>query len=209
MNSLLIMPTKYVLALASISLRPTRSLSQHHSLIWNLDYTVSHHFPDPDMASSSPPVLSPTFTDENPFPSLPPIHNNDLRTKVFTHRSFYARPNHVFEDHPDDPSPDNEKWVPLAQISRVSLTATQMRALGRLRPGDHCHRPPPRHVPQPPCRSFHGSPFPNTVSFTFLIHPLPYRKFVLLSLAIPHSRLFLADMSYRLSSGCIPLKPSP
>lgn len=30
---------------------------------------------------------------------------------MFTHRSFYARSAHVFEDHVDDPSPDNEKCV--------------------------------------------------------------------------------------------------
>ena len=29
---------------------------------------------------------------------------------MFTHRSFYARSAHVFEDHVDDPSPDNEKY---------------------------------------------------------------------------------------------------
>ncbi|KAF8558732.1 ribonuclease III [Imleria badia] len=55
-------------------------------------------------------VLNPTFDDENPFPPLPPIHDDHTRIQVFTHRSFYARPNHVFEDHPDDPSPDNEKF---------------------------------------------------------------------------------------------------
>jgi ribonuclease-3 len=29
--------------------------------------------------------------------------------RVFTHRSFAARPTHVFEDSPEDPSPDNEQ----------------------------------------------------------------------------------------------------
>lgn len=75
-----------------------------------IDYTVSHWFPAPSPnMSNPPPPLNPTFDDENPFPSLPLINDDDIRTKVFTHRSFYARPNHVFEDHPDDPSPDNEK----------------------------------------------------------------------------------------------------
>jgi hypothetical protein len=36
--------------------------------------------------------------------------------RVFTHRSFAARPTHVFEDSPEDPSPDNEQFshVPLS-----------------------------------------------------------------------------------------------
>ncbi|KAH0840165.1 ribonuclease III [Lanmaoa asiatica] len=113
------MAIKYVLALRSISLRTTtvlistriRSRSLSHLPLWNIDYTVSHWCPDlTSMPSSPPPVLCPTFTDDNPLPPLPPIHDNYIRTKVFTHRSFYARPNHVFEDHPDDPSPDNEKF---------------------------------------------------------------------------------------------------
>jgi ribonuclease-3 len=28
--------------------------------------------------------------------------------QVFTHRSYFARPTHIFEDPPDDLSPDNE-----------------------------------------------------------------------------------------------------
>lgn len=78
---------------------------------FSLDYTVSHWFPDipSHMAPNQHISLDPTFTDENPFPSLPPINDDDIRTMIFTHRSLYARPNHVFEDQPDDPSPDNEK----------------------------------------------------------------------------------------------------
>lgn len=44
------------------------------------------------------------------FPDLPEILSPEIKLKVFTHRSFYARSAHVFEDHPDDPSPDNEKY---------------------------------------------------------------------------------------------------
>ncbi|KIK29163.1 hypothetical protein PISMIDRAFT_89551 [Pisolithus microcarpus 441] len=55
-------------------------------------------------------VLKPIFDVSNPFPALPPIHSRDIECQVFTHRSYYARPNHVFEDHPKDPSPDNEKF---------------------------------------------------------------------------------------------------
>lgn len=45
------------------------------------------------------------------MPPLPEIQSEQLRLQVFTHRSFFARPTHVFEDMPDDPSPDNEMYV--------------------------------------------------------------------------------------------------
>ncbi|KAF9238836.1 ribonuclease III [Melanogaster broomeanus] len=75
------------------------------------------------MPSSSPCVLRPNFTAEHPFPSLPPIINEQIKMQVFTHRSFYARPNHVFEDHPDDPSPDNERFEHLGDTV-LSLVVT-------------------------------------------------------------------------------------
>ncbi|KAJ3851733.1 ribonuclease III [Lentinula lateritia] len=50
-------------------------------------------------------VLEPT----EELPPLPQFQSEDIRRQVFTHRSFYGRPNHIFEDHPDDPAPDNEK----------------------------------------------------------------------------------------------------
>ena len=108
------MAIKCLLGLARTRRTPTPSLACSLSRfppnpICNIDYTVSHWFPDitPDMPSS--PVLSLTFNEKIPFPPLPPINDDDIRTQVFTHRSYYARPGHVFEDHPDDPSPDNEK----------------------------------------------------------------------------------------------------
>ncbi|KAI0053691.1 ribonuclease III [Auriscalpium vulgare] len=52
-------------------------------------------------------LLKPDFGPAG-LPALPPIRSDDLRLRVFTHRSFAARPTHVFEDSPDDPSPDNE-----------------------------------------------------------------------------------------------------
>ncbi|KAJ3907041.1 ribonuclease III [Lentinula edodes] len=56
--------------------------------------------------SRSPPVvLEPT----EELPPLPQFESEDIRRQVFTHRSFHGRPNHIFEDHPDDPAPDNEK----------------------------------------------------------------------------------------------------
>ncbi|KAH7887466.1 ribonuclease III [Phlebopus sp. FC_14] len=62
------------------------------------------------MAINPPCILHPKFTTENPFPALPPINDEHIETRVFTHRSYFARPNHVFEDDLDDPSPDNEKY---------------------------------------------------------------------------------------------------
>lgn len=94
-----------------MAIKYARALSRPLSR-FPIDYTVSHWFPDPNPDMPSSPILSPTFTDETPFPLLPAINDDDIRTTVFTHRSYYARPNHVFEDHPDDPSPDNEKLVP-------------------------------------------------------------------------------------------------
>ena len=51
------------------------------------------------------------------LPPLPEIRADALRQQVFTHRSYFARPTHVFEDTPDDPSPDNEWWVSLSSVS--------------------------------------------------------------------------------------------
>ncbi|KAF9031840.1 ribonuclease III [Hymenopellis radicata] len=43
------------------------------------------------------------------LPPLPRFLSRAVETQVFTHRSYFARPTHIFEDRPDDPSPDNEK----------------------------------------------------------------------------------------------------
>jgi len=61
------------------------------------------------LLSSPPSVLPPMFNTANPPPPLPNINSEPIQRQVFTHRSFYGRPNHVFEDLPQDPSPDNEK----------------------------------------------------------------------------------------------------
>lgn len=53
------------------------------------------------------PCISPPIEPES-LPPLPDIAQEDLRRQVFMHRSYYARPTNVFEDSPDDPSPDNE-----------------------------------------------------------------------------------------------------
>ncbi|KAI0921145.1 hypothetical protein AcV5_001161 [Taiwanofungus camphoratus] len=57
------------------------------------------------------------------LPPLPEIESNELRTQIFTHRSYYARPTHVFEDGPEDPSPDNEMLEHLGD-SVLSLVVT-------------------------------------------------------------------------------------
>jgi len=44
------------------------------------------------------------------LPHLPQIDSLEVEMRVFTHRSFAARPTHVFEDSPEDPSPDNEQF---------------------------------------------------------------------------------------------------
>ncbi|KAI0068583.1 ribonuclease III [Artomyces pyxidatus] len=52
-------------------------------------------------------LLNPNFNPGG-LPPLPHIKSDELRLRVYTHRSFAARPTHIFEDSPDDPSPDNE-----------------------------------------------------------------------------------------------------
>ena len=51
--------------------------------------------------------------------------------QVFTHRSYYARPTDVFEDPPDDLSPDNEKWAICDTESRkLKYAAYSLEHLG-------------------------------------------------------------------------------
>ncbi|KAG6856785.1 hypothetical protein H0H87_000753 [Tephrocybe sp. NHM501043] len=68
------------------------------------------------------------------FPPLPSIHSRDIEQKVYTHRSYYARPTHVFEDHPSDPSPDNEKFEHLGDAV-LGLCVTNL--LMQMYPGLH------------------------------------------------------------------------
>lgn len=49
--------------------------------------------------------------DPQELPPLPDLVDQEMHNRVFTHRSLYARPTHVFEDSPQDPSPDNEMCV--------------------------------------------------------------------------------------------------
>ncbi|KAL0070093.1 hypothetical protein AAF712_002580 [Marasmius tenuissimus] len=64
-------------------------------------------------------------SDESPLPALPSFKSRDIERKVFTHRSYYGRPNHVFEDQPTSLSPDNEKFEHLGD-SVLSLVITEM-----------------------------------------------------------------------------------
>ncbi|EMD40524.1 hypothetical protein CERSUDRAFT_130444 [Gelatoporia subvermispora B] len=73
---------------------------------------------DPNTSGKS--VLRVTVED---VPPLPEIQDEAIRTQIFTHRSFYARPTHLFEDLPDDPSPDNEKLEHLGD-SVLNLVVT-------------------------------------------------------------------------------------
>ncbi|PPQ72776.1 hypothetical protein CVT24_012802 [Panaeolus cyanescens] len=74
---------------------------------------------------SAPMSLKPDFGKDGAlFPPLPEIKSTAIRLQVFTHRSYFARPTHVFEDHPDDLSPDNEKYP---KISTLTLPPTYLR----------------------------------------------------------------------------------
>ncbi|KAJ7129179.1 ribonuclease III domain-containing protein [Mycena epipterygia] len=84
--------------------------------------------------SPSPsPVPRPVFgVDASRFPPLPQIKRDDIRQQVFTHRSYFGRPSNVFEDRPDDPSPDNEKLEHLGD-SVLGLVVTTL--MGEMYPG--------------------------------------------------------------------------
>ncbi|KAG2141663.1 ribonuclease III domain-containing protein [Suillus cothurnatus] len=77
------------------------------------------------LSDSPPSILHPVFNANQPFPPLPDINKESIRTQVFTHRSYYGRPNHVFEDHPQDPSPDNEKYEHLGDTV-LGLVVTKL-----------------------------------------------------------------------------------
>jgi len=67
-------------------------------------------------------VLKPNIPPED-LPPLPEIKDPVLKRRVFTHRSYFARPTHVFEDVPEDPAPDNEMLEHLGD-SVLSLVVT-------------------------------------------------------------------------------------
>ncbi|KZS97823.1 ribonuclease III [Sistotremastrum niveocremeum HHB9708] len=55
---------------------------------------------------------------------LPEFKDAEIETRVFTHRSKYARPNHQFEDTPDNMSPDNERLEQLGDVV-LNLVVTE------------------------------------------------------------------------------------
>lgn len=67
---------------------------------------------------------------------------------MLTHRSFYARSAHVFEDHIDDPSPDNEKYEHLGDtVLGLVVTGLLLDMYPCLRVGPSTARYPKfRHV---------------------------------------------------------------
>ncbi|KAJ7639401.1 ribonuclease III domain-containing protein [Roridomyces roridus] len=71
-------------------------------------------------------ALQPDFgVNESLFPALPQIISEDIRLRVFTHRSYFGRPTNVFEDTLSDPSPDNEKYEHLGD-SVLQLVVTNL-----------------------------------------------------------------------------------
>lgn len=92
------------------------NLSDLDRLMSQLKYAVlSPLCPGLKLTASSRPDFGPEG-----LPTLPTIESADIEMRVFTHRSFAARPTHVFEDSPEDPSPDNEQSVVPAVLFGVS-----------------------------------------------------------------------------------------
>ncbi|KAF9782751.1 ribonuclease III [Thelephora terrestris] len=69
-------------------------------------------------------ALRPNIADED-LPPLPEIRDKNIRTQVFTHRSYFGRQTRLFEDHPDDPSSDNEMLEHLGD-SVLGLVVTEL-----------------------------------------------------------------------------------
>ncbi|KAG9218705.1 hypothetical protein CCMSSC00406_0001181 [Pleurotus cornucopiae] len=76
------------------------------------------------MPMPRPCPFRPDFGPEG-FPPIPKINSDAIRQQVFTHRSYYARPTHIFEDQPNDLSPDNEKLEHLGDTV-LALVVTDM-----------------------------------------------------------------------------------
>jgi len=58
------------------------------------------------------------------LPKLPDIKDSTISDRVFTHRSLHMRPNNLFQDPEDDPSPDNERLEFLGDATLGLVTAT-------------------------------------------------------------------------------------
>jgi ribonuclease-3 len=81
------------------------------TLFRRLGHTAAPNLSDNDLVIEGLRLMSQLKPDFGPsgLPLLPKINSRDVEMRVFTHRSFAARPTHVFEDSPEDPSPDNEQ----------------------------------------------------------------------------------------------------
>jgi len=80
-------------------------------------------------------LLKPDFGPGG-LPHLPKINSQEIETRIFTHRSFAARPTHVFEDSPEDPSPDNEQLEHVGdQVLGLIVTDLLQREYPHLRVG--------------------------------------------------------------------------
>ncbi|KAF4619567.1 hypothetical protein D9613_004896 [Agrocybe pediades] len=82
-------------------------------------------------------TLNPDFgANDHLFPPLPRIRSFVIERQVFTHRSFFARAAHVFEDPIDDLSPDNEKFELLGDsVLQACITTLLMELFPGLRVG--------------------------------------------------------------------------
>ncbi|KAL1738554.1 ribonuclease III domain-containing protein, partial [Schizophyllum fasciatum] len=60
------------------------------------------------------------------LPLLPPVYNERVENQIFTHRSLYGRPTHVFEDLEDDLAPDNEKFEHLGDTVLGLVVTSQI-----------------------------------------------------------------------------------
>lgn len=83
---------------------------------------------------SSSQALRPPASEVAQLPPLIEFKHTKTKTQVFTHRSFSARPNAVFEDPPDNIAPDNEvlefvgdSVLSLAVASLIRITYPGLR----------------------------------------------------------------------------------
>ncbi|KAL1754771.1 ribonuclease III domain-containing protein [Schizophyllum commune] len=67
--------------------------------------------------------------DSPNLPPLPHVHDESIENQIFTHRSLYGRPTHVFEDREDDLAPDNEKFEHLGDTVLGLVVTTQIQQM--------------------------------------------------------------------------------
>lgn len=76
------------------------------------------------------------------IPKLLDFKHTKTRLRVFTHRSYYARPNAVFEDPPGDDAQDNEtlEFVgdSVLNLTVATLVSNSYRGYNSLKDIGHC-----------------------------------------------------------------------